>query len=31
MYGVHNYDNEDVAWICERIVEEIKETFGEQT
>jgi hypothetical protein len=30
MYGVHNYDNGDVAWICERIVEEIKETFGTQ-
>ena len=30
MYGVHNYDNEDVAGVCERIVGEIKETFGTQ-
>jgi len=30
MYGVHNYDNGDVAWTCQRIVEEIKETFGTQ-
>ena len=28
LHGISNFENEDISWVCEKIVKEINEHFG---
>lgn len=28
LHGITNFENEDISWVCENIVKEVKEHFG---
>jgi hypothetical protein len=30
LHGISNFENEDISWVCDKIVKEINEQFGEK-
>ena len=28
LHGISNFENEDISWVCDKIVKEINEQFG---